>query len=100
MGIATAQQRLRKTPTEIVIYTMDFSGKMDSDETISTVSSVTITPSGASHLVKDAQSISGQMVSLQFSAGVVETIYRVFVEVTTSAGQTLDGQGLLEVRAA
>jgi len=98
-GVKTAPEVLLKTVDEVVLADFDFAANMASTETISTFVSLTITPSGAGHLVKDAHVISGQKVQLRLSAGILNTSYSLDLKVTTSLLQTLEGCGFMKVKA-
>lgn len=94
--IRTSTTVLYKTANEVCIKNFDFSdADVESDETVSSISSVTITPSG--ELVKDSESKSGQIVQLVLSAGTAGTTYKIVVKVVTSNSQTLELAGILTV---
>lgn len=100
MGIKTAPEVLNKTPDEIRVVNFEFaSSDLATGETITAIFSVTISPSGAGHLNKDSQSVSGTVAQLVLSAGVLNQTYDVDVEVTTSAGQKLQACGKMKVAA-
>jgi len=97
-GVKTANQVFRKTPDEVVKKNFEFSGvDLATGETISSVVSTTVTPTGA--LTATSPVISGTKVQYTLSAGTLNGDYEVKTMVTTSLGQTLDGCGIIEVRA-
>ena len=83
--------------------TFNFISELAPGETISTATvAATVwsgndpTPSG---IVSGAASISGTTVTQTITGGVIGTIYKLLCTITTSAGQTLQGWGLLAVLA-
>ena len=95
----TAAQHLEKQPSEVRTYTMNFGNLMATGETISTIASVTseLRGGGSSNLVLASETISGQTVTLVISGGTHGRTYRVEIKITTSNGQTLEGDGILKV---
>ena len=87
-------QKLEKQPSESRVYDIDFSANLAAGETISAVSSCTASPSG---LTLGAASYTGTKVQIRISGGVTGTQYKVTAIVTTSAGNTLEGEGNLLV---
>jgi hypothetical protein len=95
----------QKTPDEVLIKQIDFSGLMESGEAISAVNSVTITRDdgetpGASDLTEDSHAFADQAVQVTLSAGVLGVGYYILANVDTDAGQTLDGRVRMVVRSA
>ena len=86
--------RLTKQPAENRLFDFDFAGKMRTGETISTVVSVVAAPSG---LTVGATAFSGQVAQVRLSGGTDQTEYILTCKVTTSAGNTLELDGLLWV---
>lgn len=91
MGIPT----LIKQPTESRLYTMEFASNMEESETITAVSSVTATPSGLT--LSGGAGFNGTRATQRISGGVAGTRYKVTFVVTTSNGNTLEGEGYLRV---
>lgn len=86
---------LTKRPGESRLYDFDFAGVMATGETISTVTGVTATPTG---LTVGATSSSGTIAQVRLSGGTDRTIYELTCTVTTSASNTLELVGRLQVR--
>lgn len=87
---------LIKQPAESRLFSMDFSALLASGETISSVSSVTALPSGLT-LVNPAVA-AGTRAQQRISGGTDKVAYKVTIRVVTSAGNTLEGEGILQVR--
>lgn len=85
---------LLKHPDDVRQYSMPFAAFMEDDETILT-KSVTSSPTG---LTITDDTIVSQSVTMTIADGVRLKDYRVKVTITTSAGQTLVGIGILKVR--
>lgn len=86
---------LEKQPSESLVYDMEFLGRLDDDETLTAVSSVTATPSG---LTIGTASYSGTRAQFRISGGSSGVKYKVTAVVTTSASNTIEGEGYLFVR--
>lgn len=103
-GIKSAKELLKKTPDEVVIRDFEFAGDdLASGETIASIMSVTITridgqAMGGSDLTKDSQAFSGTRVQLILSKGILNVTYEVHIKVTTSAGQTLEACGKMQIK--
>lgn len=95
-GVRTAREVIKKVPAEVIIRNLDFGDLLSSGETVSTVSSSSVTPSG--ELSINSTSVSGSQVQFTLSAGTAGKRYKVFAEVSTSSSQTLDGAFFVEVR--
>ena len=93
MGLE-AKQRVEKHSGETLILDMDFSAWMLSTDTI-TNQVVTHSPVG---LTITDQFVNGQSVRLTVSGGSSGVNYKVSVQIVTSAGETLIGEGILIVR--
>lgn len=90
---------LIKQPSESRLYTMDFAANCAVGETISSVTSFAAdTPTGATALTVGGASCSGTTASARISGGTDGKQYKVTVLVLTSAGNTLEGEGILQVR--
>jgi len=105
MSIVTAGERLYKQPSERKKFTMDFTRPLDTSETITALDSVTseTLEGGASDLTIPAVGYSNTINSdankilLWIEGGTSGNTYRIEVQVTTSSGQKLEGDGILRV---
>lgn len=86
---------LEKQPNDSLLYDMEFVGRLEDGETITAVSSVTGSPSG---LTIGTASYSGTRAQFRVSSGTSGTLYKITVVVTTSASNTIEGEGNLFVR--
>lgn len=86
---------LVKQPSEIRTYKMDFRRSLDRDDLISGVVSVSAYPDS---ITVDNPSSSDKTVSFRVSGGNDGESYNIRVIVSTSLGQTIEGDGLLVVR--
>lgn len=95
----SAPEYLIKAPSERRYYTMDFSNLMTTEETITLIDSITSEKRGGgiSDLLIADSGIVGQTVGMWIQNGTDFQTYRVEVQITTSAGQVLQGDGLLRV---
>lgn len=84
-----------KTPDEVVILTYEFKGNgLATGETLSTASSIALTPSG---LTEDTKSVSGTQGQATWSGGTARTVYHTLFRATTSNSQTLETGGIVVV---
>lgn len=89
---------IKKKVGEKLAVGMDFGSWMQSGETISTINSVTTEEcSGASSLTFSNQVISGTNVNFFVEGGTAGYRYTVVVNITTSSGEILIGDGQLVV---
>lgn len=86
---------LVKQPSEVRTYRMDFRRSLDRDDFISGVLSVSVTPGT---ITVDNPSSAEKTVSFRVSGGIDGESYNIKVIVSTSLGQTIEGDGLLVVR--
>ena len=105
MSIVTASERLYKQPSERRKFTMDFTSTLESSETISSLDSVTsesldgggtdltIPAAGYSNTINSA----ANKILLWVEGGTSGNTYRIEVQVTTTTGQKLEGDGILRV---
>jgi hypothetical protein len=85
-----------KQPSESRLYNMDFDELLEeTGETIATVESIVASKTG---LTLGPPAISGSKVQFRISGGMANNSYIITVKVTTSLGNTLEGEGLLKVR--
>lgn len=87
---------LIKQPSESRLYSMDFSALLAKGETLSSVSSVVSTPAGLT--LSGAASVSGVFAQQRITGGTSGIEYIVTFVVLTSAGNTLEGEGILQVK--
>lgn len=91
---------LVKQPAESRVYVMDFSGLLAQGETLTGVTSVSYSsPSGDAALtLVGSATYSGVYAQQRISGGTSGKYYTVTFVVTTSLGNTLEGEGILQVR--
>lgn len=87
-------QVLYKQPSESRVYEFDFAANLAVGETISSVTSVTFTPVG---LTVGGSSIAGTRVQVRISSGTTGQRYKGTAVIVTSLGNTLEGDGQLEI---
>jgi len=92
--MAMARETLTKTEEEVRILTHDFTLDMETGETITGLTVEVSPASGAPTF--SGETFSGQEAQA-IATGGTEGTYLVNFKVTTSAGETLDGLGYLEI---
>ncbi len=75
---------------------MDFSALLARGETITTVNSVTADLTTSPPILIGTAAASGGLVQFRVGGGLQDSRYKFTVFVTTSAGNTLDGEGFLQ----
>ncbi len=101
MAVVTATEHLVKQSSEIRRYEMKFNALMNTGETFVSVPVVTVTRErgcGIDDLSVYDVGTDGQSILMWASGGKHLSVYRVNIKVTTSTGQTLVGDGILEIR--
>lgn len=95
----TAKELLVKQPDEEIIYTMDFSVRIDEDVTINSVSSVTseLVSGGTSDLTISNAQVVDESVTMLIEGGTHGRTYRVEVAISLSTGEIFIGAGMLKV---
>ena len=95
----TAENNLKKQPSEVKKFSMDFSNVLESNELILTTNVTSqLYSGGTSDISISSVSIVDQTgVSMFISSGTDGSRYRVEVLVSTNTGQTLEGDGILIV---
>lgn len=89
---------VKKQPSESRLYSMDFSALLAKGETVVSVTSVTITPTTSSPLtVSGVPTASGVLAQFRLIDGLTGQRYKLDVIVTTSSGNILEGDGLVQV---
>ncbi len=98
MGIKQAPEIIKMTPTEVRNVNMAFpASDFATGETLLAAPTVVFTPSGPTFTVPVT---SGFTVQFRITGAlVVDTDYEVKVSAPTSLSQTLEGCGLLRVKA-
>ena len=86
-----------KQPSESRLYTMEFAALLGSGETLSTVVSVTVDKATTPVLAISGQVVSGSQLQFRLAGGLNGTKYKVTGVVTTSAGNTLEGEGIVQL---
>lgn len=87
---------LLKQPGDDRVYTMDFAALLASNETINGVTSVVAEPADLS--LDGAATFGGTMAQQRISGGTSGITYKVTFVVTTTEGNTIEGEGFLVVR--
>lgn len=77
---------------------MDFSALLASGETLTGAGTATVDKTTAPVLTLGAASVSGSIAQFRISGGVANTEYKVTLVVTTSAGNTLEGEGIVQCK--
>lgn len=96
----TAPQLLYKQPTEKLIFTTDFSARISTGVTISSITSVvgkTVDGETDSSLLITSSQISGKKVLYFIDGGTNAKSYKIEVTILLSTGETLVGTGMLRV---
>ena len=98
----SADQRLCKQPAETLRFTMDFSNRFISGESISGVISVGSEKADGStsdlSITATGLANSSQSVTMFIASGTTGNTYRVETLILTSSNQTIEGDGVLYVR--
>lgn len=94
---ATLVRRLNESPRNYYFDFGLFPEIADDGETVSSVVSVTATPSG---LTLSAGAVSGHRARVAISGGVADTTYTLRCVVATSGGSRLECSGLLRIAEA
>ena len=89
---------LIKQPSENRAYSMDFSALLGEGETIASVTSVTFSGPDAALTLVGLPTFSGSFVSQRIKDGTAGVRYNVTFLVVTSAGNVLEGDGILQVK--
>lgn len=84
----------RKTPAGVVAYTVDFTGALESGETLSTA---TWSEGG---LTAGGTTQATPLTSITLSGGTADSNYLVSVSVTTSASRTVSATFTVQVRTS
>lgn len=98
MGLSATNIIVKKSGEKILVE-MKFDEWLDDAVTISTINSVTseICSGGTSDLTITAEAIDGHSVTFFVDDGTDGVRYKVSANITTSAGETLIGDGQLVI---
>jgi len=93
---------VEKQAGEKILAGMDFGRWLSSGETITSITSITITSSdpNASTPVTSSQTITGTNITFFVTGGTAGVRYTIEIEITTNVGQILIGKGPLKVVAS
>lgn len=83
-----------KQPSEVKFYAIDFANDIGSGDSLTSVTSVTVTPTGPTIT---EETISGTTVTFTIDGGTHETMYLIEAIAVTTDGETLEGDGYLYV---
>ena len=97
MSQVTAKEILFKQPIEVVKYTMDFTNKLGANDILSGIISASGNPAGLG-ISNTGFDADNTIVELTIASGTDNTNYRVEITVSTTGGQTFQGDGQLYVR--
>lgn len=99
MGVRLAPEILSKTPDEILIKHMEFSGAdLEGAEEIESILEQTVTPTGeVDDLEIDDVTFDGTAVQMEISKGRNHVSYEIHIKVRTSRGQEITGCGIMNV---
>lgn len=86
-----------KQPSESRLYTMEFAALLGSGETLSSVVSVNVDKTTASPLLISGQAVNGTALTFRLTGGLAGTRYKVTGIVTTSGGNTIEGEGIVQL---
>ena len=93
-------QTLTKQPGDNRLYDMEFAGLLVQDDTLASVSSLTVSPDPTSPaLTVGSATVSGTRAQFRISGGKAEVRYKITLVVLTVGGDTLEGEGYLFVTA-
>lgn len=88
-------QTLIKQPSESRLFSMDFSPLLSPGESVDSVTSVTASPAG---LTLSGNAVRGVFAEVRAAGGTDSTRYKVTFVVVSSAGNTLESEGVLLVK--
>lgn len=86
---------LIKQPSESRLFGMDFAARLGNDELL-TVTSVSASPTGLT--LSGSPGISGTEATQRIAGGTSGVKYKVTFVVVTAGGNTLEGEGILQVK--
>jgi len=93
MPAKRAPEVLAKTTWEQKFYNFEFSDELETGEAI-TGASASVVPTGPTLA---SATYSGSVAQVKISGGTANTTYEVTMQITTDAGESIQGSGLLEV---
>ena len=94
MGSKIAEEVHAKTVYEVKYYNFDFVDELETGETITGSPAVSISPTGPT---LGTPSINGTEVQVKITGGTAGVSYLVTMKIATSAGESIEGSGWLEV---
>jgi hypothetical protein len=80
------------------LFTMDFSALLARGETVASVNSVAKDLTTSPDLVMGVPAGGGVLAQVRLSGGLQDTRYKITMYVTTSGGNTVEGEGYLQCR--
>lgn len=93
MGIPT----IEKVPGESRLFWFQCAARLAEDETITGVTSITITPVTASPLTyTSGATVSGTVIQFRLTGGLTGTRYKVVIVYTTSLSNTRSATGFIQ----
>jgi hypothetical protein len=93
-----ATESLIKQPAESRVFSMNFAAMLAAGETLAGVTSVTYTGGDALLTLSGPAAYSGAVAQQRILGGTDGMEYKVTFIVTTSQGNILEGEGVLQVR--
>ena len=91
-----------KFSNEVKVFTFDYTDKLNTGDTVSSIDSITITNqnqvSGSTDIVKDSQAKNDTSVQGTFSGGTVNEFYKITCSANTANGEKLVVLGLIKVK--
>jgi hypothetical protein len=92
-GSKVADEVAYKTEYEVKFYNFDFAAELETGETIDTADAA-ISPTGPT---LGSATINGSVVQVKVTGGSAPASHLITVQVTTSAGESIEGSGTLEI---
>lgn len=93
MPAKRAPEVLGKVPWEQKFYNFEFADELETGEAI-TGATASVLPSGPTLA---SETYNGTIAQVKISGGTAGTTYEVTMKITTDAGESIQGSGLLEV---
>jgi hypothetical protein len=93
-----ATESLIKQPAESRVFSMNFAAMLAAGETLSGVTSVSYTGDDTALVISGPAAYSGAVAQQRILGGTDGQQYKVTFVVTTTQGNILEGEGILQVR--
>ena len=94
-----APERLVKQPGESRSYAMDFANLLATGETLSAVvGSAAVSPVTVPPLTITGEAVTTTTATFRAASGLVDTVYHIEIQVTTSGSNTIEGDGILHCK--